>query len=46
MTNFNFELPSDLKFSFNIIALKEKRSMADIIRELMEAYVAEHKTEN
>lgn len=46
MEKFNFELPSELKLDFNIIALKTKRSMADITRELIEAFVKEHKADN
>lgn len=46
MEKFNFELPPELKLDFNIIALKTKRSMADITRELIENFVKDNKTDN
>lgn len=45
MDKFNFELPKSLKLDFNILALQANKSMAEIARELIEAYVKEHKTE-
>lgn len=39
MDRFNFELPKSLKTSFNLIAIRNNKSMADIIRELISDYV-------
>lgn len=39
MNRFNFELPKDLKLSFNLIAIRKNKSMADIVRELISDYV-------
>ena len=39
MYRFNFELPKDLKLSFNLIAIRKNKYMADIVRELISDYV-------
>jgi predicted DNA-binding protein len=44
-TTFTFEIPKEVKINFNILAVKQGRSMADIIRELMENYLKENSLE-
>lgn len=46
MDTFTFNIPKDLKFDFKLIALKERSNMADITRELIEAYVRDYKQNN
>lgn len=46
MDTFTFNISKDLKTDFNILAIKQKRNMADITRELIEAYVKKYDTNN
>lgn len=38
-----FKLPSKLKLDFNIIALKNGKSMGELIRQYIEKYIDENK---
>lgn len=42
MDTFTFNIPKTLKLDFNILALKQQRNMADIVRELIEKYVKDY----
>lgn len=42
---FTLYVDEELKLALNIIAIKKKRNMADIIRELIEKYVKENSDE-
>lgn len=43
MDTFTFNIPKDLKLDFNLIAVKKRQNMADIIRKLIENFVKENK---
>lgn len=44
MDTFTFNIPKELKLKFNILALTQQRNMADITRELIEAYIKKYDT--
>lgn len=41
-SSFTMYIDEDLKLALNIIALKQKRNMADIIRDLIQNFVDEN----
>ena len=43
MDNFSMKIPSELKLKFKLIAVKQGRDMADIIRKLIKDFVNENK---